>query len=226
MKKHVFKYIIEFLVVVTGIIISINIEKNRALDYKNELKDQSLRRLAVNIQQDISDSKINRDIYLKGLNACSRVLNSSQELFKYDKDSLGYYLNAIYISGTIFVDNQEEYLTLRNSGFLELIESDSLVTAIQNKYSYHEFYKEVESFIRNINDELTNIVDKKVSYRSAGKGAIIGNFGTYIHKTGLSNKELNVIKRKQEILQYYIPMIKNSIKSDSILIEQIQNEII
>ena len=45
MKKHIFKYIIEFLVVVTGIIISINIEKNRALDYKNELKDQSLRRL-------------------------------------------------------------------------------------------------------------------------------------------------------------------------------------
>ena len=164
MKKHIFKYIIEFLVVVSGIIISINIEKNRALDYKNELKDQSLRRLAVNIQQDISDSKINRDIYLKGLSACSRVLNSSEYLFKNDKDSLGYYLNAIYISGTIFIDNQEEYLTLRNSGFLELIESDSLVSAIQNKYSYHEFYKKVESFIRNINDQLTKIIDKKVSY--------------------------------------------------------------
>ena len=41
----------------------------------------------------------------------------------------------------------------------------------------------------------------------------------------MSNKELNVIKRKQEILQFYIPMIKNSIKSDSLLIEQIKNEI-
>ena len=41
----------------------------------------------------------------------------------------------------------------------------------------------------------------------------------------MSNKELNVIKRKQEILQFYVPMIKKSIESDSILIEQIKNEI-
>ncbi len=41
----------------------------------------------------------------------------------------------------------------------------------------------------------------------------------------MSNKELNVIKRKQEILQFYIPMINNSVESDSILIEQIKSEI-
>ena len=55
--------------------------------------------------------------------------------------------------------------------------------------------------------------------------SIIGNYGAYIHKKSMSNKELNVIKRKQEILQFYIPMINNSIESDSILIEQIKSEI-
>ena len=39
MKNHIFKSLIEFLVVVTGIIISLNIEKVKALDYKNELKN-------------------------------------------------------------------------------------------------------------------------------------------------------------------------------------------
>ena len=58
MKKHIFKYLIEFLVVVSGIIISLNIEKNKALDYKNDLKDQSLRRLINNIEQDIKGIKI------------------------------------------------------------------------------------------------------------------------------------------------------------------------
>ena len=46
MKQHFFKYLIEFLVVVSGIIISLNIEKNNAVNDKRDLKNQSLRKVS------------------------------------------------------------------------------------------------------------------------------------------------------------------------------------
>ena len=225
MKKHIFKYLIEFLVVVSGIIISLNIEKNKALDYKNDLKDQSLRRLINNIEQDIKDSEINKGIYQTGIKACNRLIANSNNLFKNHKDSLGYYLNAINISGTIFVDNQEEYLTLRNSGFLELIEDDSLVTSIQKKYSHHSFYKSIENYIKDINDDLNDVTYSKTSFKAKGKSGVIGNYGSYIHSQNLTNYDLNIISRKKDMSIFYLEFIESSIKSDQALIELIKMEI-
>tara|TARA_Y100001954_G_scaffold210360_1_gene236156 strand:- start:99 stop:785 length:687 start_codon:yes stop_codon:yes gene_type:complete len=225
MKKHIFKYLIEFLVVVSGIIISLNIEKNKALDYKNDLKDQSLRRLIKNIEQDIKDSEINKGIYQTGIKACNRLIANSNNLFKNHKDSLGYYLNAINMSGTIFVDNQEEYLTLRNSGFLELIEDDSLVTSIQKKYSHHSFYKSIENYIKDINDDLNDVIYSKTSFKAKGKSGVIGNYGSYIHSQNLTNYDLNIISRKKDISIFYLEFIESSIKSDQALIELIKMEI-
>ena len=225
MKKHIFKYLIEFLVVVSGIIISLNIEKNKALDYKNDLKDQSLRRLITNIEQDIKDSEINKKIYQTGIKACSRVITNSNNLFKNHKDSLGYYLNAINMSGTIFVDNQEEYLTLRNSGFLELIEDDSLVTSIQKKYSHHLFYKNLENYIKDINDDLNDIIYNKTSYKAKGKSGVLGNYGSYISPENLTNYDLNIISRKKDMAIFYLEFIEGSIKSNQSLIELIKMEI-
>lgn len=49
---------------------------------------------------------------------------------------------------TIFIDNQEEYRTLQNSGPIELIRSDSPVQTIQSKYAQHDaLIKGLESFI-------------------------------------------------------------------------------
>ena len=225
MKKHIFKYLIEFLVVVSGIIISLNIEKNKALDYKNDLKDQSLRRLIKNIEQDIKDSEINKGIYQTGIKACNRLIANSNNLFKNHKDSLGYYLNAINMSGTIFVDNQEEYLTLRNSGFLELIEDDSLVTSIQKKYSHHSFYKSIENYIKDINDDLNDVIYSKTSFKAKGKSGVIGNYGSYIHSQNLTNYDLNIISRKKDMSIFYLEFIESSIKSDQALIELIKMEI-
>ena len=225
MKKHIFKYLIEFLVVVSGIIISLNIEKNKALDYKNDLKDQSLRRLINNIEQDIKDSEINKGIYQTGIKACNRLIANSNNLFKNHKDSLGYYLNAINMSGTIFVDNQEEYLTLRNSGFLELIEDDSLVTSIQKKYSHHSFYKSIEDYIKDINDDLNDVTYSKTSFKAKGKSGVIGNYGSYISTETLTNYDLNIISRKQDMAIFYLEFIESSIKSNQALIELIKMEI-
>ena len=225
MKRHAFKYLIEFLVVVTGIIISLNIEKKNASEYKNDLKDQSLRRLIENIKQDIRDNKINENTYLKGIVSSERILNNSEELFRYHKDSLGYYLDAIAKASTIFIDNQEEYLTLRNSGFLELIEEDSLVLAMQKKYSYHSFFKKAEEFIGQINNHINEITYEKMDFEVYGKSGTFGHYGKYIEETNLTNYDLNVIRRKQEISKFYIRFIQKNIESDILLIKLIEKEL-
>ena len=225
MKKHIFKYLIEFLVVVSGIIISLNIEKGKALDYKNELKNQSLRRLIKNIDQDISDSKLNKKIHLNGIKCSERILNNHEFLFDSEKDSLGYYLSVISYSETVFVDNQEEYLTLRNSGFLELIDDDELVQLIQEKYSKHSFYKTIENYIGKQNNIITNLVLEKTSYISRGTNNFFGTYGTYDSKQKLSNYELNTIRRKKVFSEFYIAQINTGLKSDSLLISKIKKEI-
>ena len=48
------------------------------------------------------------------LSVVKEFLNNHEFLFDSEKDSLGYYLSVISYSETVFVDNQEEYLTLRN----------------------------------------------------------------------------------------------------------------
>ena len=48
---------------------------------------------------------------------------------------------------TIFVDNQEEYRGLQNSGLIELIENEAVVERLQQKYTVHEFMKKIEGYI-------------------------------------------------------------------------------
>lgn len=225
MKQHLFKYLIEFLVVVSGIIISLNIEKNNAANHKRDLKNQSLRRLVANIKQDISDSKINETIYSEAIKSANYILNNSNYLFQNQKDSLGYYLDVISKASTIFVDNQEEYLTLRNSGFLELIDDDNLVIAIQKKYSYHSFYKRAESYIGYLNKQIYSISFNKTDYQGLGRSSTYGQYSTYIDENNLTNKELSLIRRKTEISAVYLTYIKQSIVSDSYLIQLIEAEI-
>ena len=51
------KYCIEFVVIFLGIFLSFYIEKQNALGYKEELKDQSLNRLIKNIEVANSNTK-------------------------------------------------------------------------------------------------------------------------------------------------------------------------
>lgn len=45
MKKYLVRYILEFIVIVTGISISFYVEKQNAINYKEELKVESLKKL-------------------------------------------------------------------------------------------------------------------------------------------------------------------------------------
>ena len=62
-------------------------------------------------------------------------------------DSVGKHCSMCVMGQTIFVDNQEEYRTLQNSGLMELIDNDTLARALQGKYVQHEFLRKIESTI-------------------------------------------------------------------------------
>jgi len=223
MKNTILRYTLEFIVIIAGILVSFYIEKQNAISYKDELKNQSLGRLVANIENDIIDSKFNYNIHSKGARFGKIILKRSDELYNNDKDSLGYYLKSVSLFATSFVDNQEEYNTLRNSGLMELIDNDSLVSKLQSKYSYHSHFKRLEAWISGFT-ELDKIANEKISSKTIGR-TLYGAHGTYLSNEPLNNYELNVLARKSGLFSYYAALIKKSIISDSLLIIDIRKEI-
>ena len=223
MRNTILKYALEFIVIIAGILVSFYIEKQNTISYKYELKNQSLGRLISNIENDIKDSKFNYNIHSKGAKFGKIILTRSNDLYLNDKDSLGYYLKSVSLFGTSFVDNQEEYSTLRNSGLMELIDNDVLVSKLQSKYSDHSHFKRLEAWISGFK-ELDKVANQKISFKTIGK-TLYGPHGTYISNEPLNNYELNVLTRKTGLFSYYAGLIKKRITADSLLILEIRKEI-
>ena len=124
MKKYLLKYSLEFLVIVMSISISFFIEKSNAKDYQEELKNQSLKRIIKNIEVDLIDLKYNIKVNTIATNATNWLVKNNTNYSNISKDSVGIYLNNAILLNTVFVDNQEEYRALQNSGLIELIENE------------------------------------------------------------------------------------------------------
>ena len=225
MKNSILKFLTHLLIVVLGVLISFSIEKERALSYKEDLKNNSLRKMISNISHDINDQKINYEIHNYTKKCTKHLLNNSKELFHAYKDSLGYYIKIVSSANSIFIDNKEEYLTLRNSGLLELIENDSLVYLLHHKYSYHQFYKKLEDHISEINHKIQDNILIKTSYVGEGMTKYWGQYGLYIDSEPLTNTDLLLVKEKFGMSDFYCLQIKNSMKRDSVLIDIIKQEL-
>ena len=227
MKKILIKYILEFIVIVLGISISFYLEKQNAISYKEDLKNESLKKLRVNVSQDIGDNLYNLDQHQRALHASNILATKGQDLYRRNKDSLGYYLVAAGQISTIFVDNSEEYNALRNSGLIELIDNDSLVSSLQQKYSRHIFIKEFEKTILNQSFKMTSIIAEKVE--TASKVQLKGQpfyWSTYKpNEPFLSDKELNLFLFKGALHETYLNLIKSSIAADSVILRKIDEEI-
>lgn len=76
MKKYLAKYVVEFFVVVTSVLISFYVEKHRASANKEDLKNHSLSRLKANIEADIADSWINDRIHSKAVDASRNLIEN------------------------------------------------------------------------------------------------------------------------------------------------------
>jgi len=227
MKKLLFKYILEFIVIVFGITISFYLEKQNAILYKEDLKNESLKKLRENINQDIEDNLYNLDQHERAYQASEILINKGQELYREDNDSLGYLLVAAGQISTIFVDNSEEYNALKNSGLIELIDNDLLVSSLQKKYSRHIFLKEFERLILNQSSKMNNLVAEKIeiSNKIQLKGQSVYWSPYKSNEPFLSDKELNLFFYKGILHGDYSNMIKRSIAADSVILLKIEKEI-
>ena len=225
MKKYLLKYSLEFLVIVMGISISFFIEKRNAKDYQEELKNQSLRRIIKNIEVDIIDLKYNVNVNTIASNATDWLVKNNDNYSNISKDSIGIYLNNAILSNTVFVDNQEEYRALQNSGLIELIENEKAVTALQNKYIYHEFYKKIEDVILKEAFFLSDFIYENTLLKSQ----ILNENGfiydrVYLMKNKIPHKVLERLKTKGFFHSFYADRIKSRIRNDSLLIEYLKTE--
>lgn len=225
MKKYLLKYSLEFLVIVMGISISFLIEKRNAKDYQEELKNQSLKRIIKNIEIDIIDLKYNINVNTIASNATDWLVKNNDNYSNISKDSIGIYLNNAILSNTVFVDNQEEYRALQNSGLIELIENEKAVTALQNKYIYHEFYKKIEDVILKEAFFLSDFIYENTLLKSQilnENGLIYDR--VYLRKNKIPHKVLERLKTKGFFHSFYADKIKSRITNDSLLIEYLKTE--
>ena len=208
-----------------GISISFLIEKRNAKDYQEELKNQSLKRIIKNIEVDIIDLKYNINVNTIASNATDWLVKNNDNYSNFSKDSIGIYLNNAILSNTVFVDNQEEYRALQNSGLIELIENEKAVTALQNKYIYHEFYKKIEDVILKEAFFLSDFIYENTLLKSQilnENGLIYDR--VYLRKNKIPHKVLERLKTKGFFHSFYADKIKSRITNDSLLIEYLKTE--
>ena len=227
MKKVIGKYFLEFLVIVLGISISFYLEKRNAINYKEELKNEALKKLKNNIDQDIYDHQFNLVQHQMAFNAGQQIVSRGNELYDTNLDSLGYYLVAAGKLQTIFVDNTEEYNALKNSGLIELIDNDKLVLLLQQKYSMHLFIKEIEKIITTWTFKMVDLVDSKTALENKKKfkGQPIYWSPYKKDEPFLTHLEQNTLFSKSGFHEIYSGIIKRSIRRDSIVLKEIDKEL-
>jgi hypothetical protein len=225
-KKYIIRYSLEFLVIVLGISLSFYIEKSNANNYKQILKNQSLTRISKNIKVDIADMKYNYKAHNIASKSIEWIVKNNSQLLNKPKDSIGFYLTNAISLGTIFVDNQEEYRALQNSGLIELIELEEVVLALQNKYSSHEFYKQLGNIINTKNIELEVILYENTILENENLNELgfpAGRIFTGDEK--ISQFDIERLKDKKFWHDFYKKRITVLMKNDSTLVELIKNEI-
>ena len=208
-----------------GISISFFIEKRNAKDYQEELKNQSLKRIIKNIEVDLIDLKYNIKVNTIATNATNWLVKNNTNYSNISKDSVGIYLNNAILLNTVFVDNQEEYRALQNSGLIELIENEKAVTALQNKYMRHEFYKKIEDIIIEETSFLSDFLYENTLLKSQNKNEYGYTYDrVYLTKNKIPHKVIERLKQKASFHSYYADLIKYRIKNDSLLIEYLKTE--
>ena len=205
MKKLVAKYLLEFLVIVIGISLSFYIEKENENTYRDNLKNQSLKRILENIADDTRDFKFNHEALKRAIHSTNWIIDRNRKLKIYSRDSIGFHLNRAIYFNTIFVDNQEEYRGLQNSGLMEMIENENLVSTIQGKYVSHQFFKKIENLIM----EKAKYLDEFSYYNLKYKSDSLDDLGLqfdriFVGTKGIPDNIIEVLYDKRFFQSYYL----------------------
>lgn len=226
MKKYLVKYLLEFIVIVTGISISFYVEKQNAIKYKEELKIESLIKLKNNLFKELDGFHFDHDVHATAKEFSDILYKRGLDLYKSDKDSLGFYLSFLKDAGTVFVENDEEYSALVNSGLIELIENRKLVSLLQKKYSDQTWYRKnndllLEMYLRD--DSFDKFFDSKNRRKHKN---IIGYWTSYrTDMRYLNDREINKISQSGLAHSLYANLMSRAIKQDSLILKEIEKEL-
>ena len=225
-KEKVSKYILELLIIVSGISLSFYVDNYTNDLEKSNLKNQSLKRILKNLEIDIIDNKFNQNTLLESVNSSKWILSNQENLIEFSRDTIGFHFNKTINHISIFVDNQEEYRTLQSSGYIELIGNEKLVELLQNKYAQHNFMKKLEEIIIKKSDGLTDFDFKNLKYTgdSIGKQGFLVN-KRFTGKLDIPNEVFERIFEAAYYRNYYIDLIKKRLVQDSLLKIEIKKEI-
>lgn len=226
MRQTVIKYFLEFSVIVIGISISFYVENYNDAMKKEKLKNQSLNRIKENLKVDNRDKKFNYNAHKQSLESSNWLLKNRNDLGKFSRDTIGFHLSKAINYITYFVDNQEEYKTIQNSGYIEYIHNERLVKLLQSKYVNHSFMKTIEEEIRNKAKPLADFEFKnsKINSDSMYLGSYL-NDKTYIGDLNIPIEIYDRILEKASYQTYYTDLIESMIKKDSLLLDQIESEL-
>lgn len=143
-------YALEFFVILLGITVSFYLEKSRVQSQNTSLKNQGLTRILQNVESDQREFSVNMAVHQEAARSCDWLFQHRHNPNQLDPDSLGHHCCVCLDGQTLFVDNQEEYVSLRNSGLLELIEDSTLVRMLQEKFVYHEYLHRLDDYNSNL----------------------------------------------------------------------------
>ena len=227
MKKTIVKYFFEFIVIVIGVSISFYAENYNDSLNKIQLKNQSLNRILENLKVDNEDNRWNYKAHSESLISSEWILTNRNNLSAYSRDTIGFHLSRAINIITYFVDNQEEYKTIQSSGYIEYIENESLVKELQYKYVIHELMKFIEGEIRSRAKVLADFEFKnsKINNDSMYMGFYLIN-KRYIGDLEIPNEIYDRIIEKARYQKKYLSHIKRRIQRDSILVNEINKEIL
>lgn len=154
----VWQYALEFLVILVGITVSFYWDqaKSDAADYA--LMMQSLRRISANLDADAVEFQENMQVHFMASASCRWLFERRHRLEDAHPDSVGFHACLCLDGQTLFVDNKEEYLGLRNSGTLQLIEDSALVRLLQEKYANHNYLSRLDDYNNQLSSDFRKLL--------------------------------------------------------------------
>ena len=142
---------IEFLAVFLGIALSLWVDEYQKSKEAKKLNKQILTRLHDNLEADSIDGICN-------VNAHQIAMHGSKRISLWEKekepilDSLDFHLSSLAMF-TFFVNNMEEYNSLKMSGRMELLQDEELVKKLHGYYTYLVWVEELDLLLRNYINE-------------------------------------------------------------------------
>ena len=227
MRKTVIKYLFEFFVIVVGVSISFYVENYNEAMKKEKLKNQSLSRILENIKVDKNDNKWNYNAHNESLKSTGWLLKKRSNLKAFSRDSIGFHLSKAINFITYFIDNKEEYKTIQSSGYIEFIQNENLVKSLQSKYVQHNFMKIIEEEIRRKAKILADFEFKNSKIKSDSmymNSYLVDK--TYTGSFEMPNEIYERLIEKAQYQKMYLGIINRRLKRDSLLVVEIEKEIL